>query len=333
MMRTDRRAVPRSVLDDGRLDEWSRLMDDQSGMVHVDQLAGFGVGWPETLAQIEADRWNRFARAVYTTFTGPLPRSSLIAGALLYGGPAAVLSHRTAAEEWGMVAVRPGPVHVTVPYGASAITQAGLVVVHRSRAYRHIVVATCPPRTSSADTAIDIAVEQDDALRARTELIRLITDGSRVRLVDVERRLAERRPRRYRRALLAGVAMVRDGVHSALEDLYLVSVEQAHGLPGGRRQVPLSVDGQTLWEDVTYDDSGFALTVRLDGRSHLRADVAFRDRRRDNAAELLGRARLVFGWRDVSTDPCGVAQEVAQVLRRLGWERDGASPACAGCGL
>lgn len=76
------------------------------------------------------------------------------------------------------------------------------------------------------------------------------------------------------------------------------------------------VDGKTLWEDVTYDGAGAPLTVRLDGRaSHSMAGVAFHDRRRDNAAELAGRSRLVYGWHDVHSDPC----EVAEVLARFGW--------------
>ncbi|MFP5072116.1 hypothetical protein ACLFMI_20935 [Pseudonocardia nantongensis] len=329
-MRTDRRAVPPRIVEDGRIDDWFRLVDVQAGMVHVNQLAEFGVTWAATLAQVEGNRWNGFVRSVYATFTGPLPRESTISGALLYGGPAAILSHRTAAEEWGLVPAEPGgPVHVTVPYTSSATSQHGLVVVHRSRAHRHIVVATVPPRTSSADTAIDLAVEEDDAVAARLVLFRLLTD-SRLRLADVERRLVERPPRRYRRALLGAIALVRDGVHSALEELYLTSVEEAHGLPAGERQVPFSVDGQTLWEDVTYDRAGLPLTVRLDGRTHLRSNVAFRDRRRDNAAELAGRARLTFGWRDLSADPCAAAEDVARVMRRLGWY--GPPAACAACG-
>ncbi|OLL79659.1 hypothetical protein Ae168Ps1_2065 [Pseudonocardia sp. Ae168_Ps1] len=183
-----------------------------------------------------------------------------------------------------------------------------------------------------ADTAIDLAVECDDAITARTTLVGLLT-GGRVRPLEVELRLTERPPRRYRRALLGAVSMVRHGVHSALEEAYLVRVEQAHGLPAGRRQTPLSVDGQTLWEDVTYDEAGYTLTVRLDGRTHLRGGVAFRDRRRDNAAELLGRSRLVSGWREVDGDPFGVAREVGLVLRRLGWGgRQGPQTGCAVCG-
>ncbi|RZT87970.1 hypothetical protein EV383_4904 [Pseudonocardia sediminis] len=329
-MTTMRRDVPREVLASGRLQEWDRLLADQAGMVHVAQLRRLGVTWSSLLAQVEAARWRAVVHGVYATFTGPLPRESRIWAALLYGGAAAILSHRTAAEEWHLTPVVDGPVHLTVPYGASAISQPGLVTVHRSRAHSHIVVGTVPPRTSRADTAVDVAVEEPDALSARTALLSLLTGGG-VRPLEVERRLRERPPRRYRRALAAAVGMVRDGVHSVLEEVFAVQVEQAHGLPPAHRQSPFVVDGVTLWEDATYDHVGIPLTVRLDGRTHLRNDVSFRDRRRDNAAELAGRSRLTFGWTDLSADPCGGAEEVEQVLRRHGWTgRSTLCPACAG---
>jgi hypothetical protein len=91
------------------------------------------------------------------------------------------------------------------------------------------------------------------------------------------------------------------------------------------------VDGRLLWEDATYDHVGVSLTVRLDGRRwHSAPGVAFRDRRRDNAAELAGRHRLVYGWRDVSADPCAVAREITTVLRRCGWT--GPLRPCTSCG-
>lgn len=319
-MRAPRLIVPRPIVVQGRAEEWFRLLERQAGMVSVAQLTGFGISWATTLAQVDGGRWSRFVRSVYATFTGPPGRTARIAGSLLYGGPAAVLSHDTAAEEWTLVPEAAGPIHITVPYGASAVSQPGRIIVHRSRAHPHIVVGTIPPRTSVADTAIDLAVECPDARTARTTLIQLMT-GGRVRPWEVELRLIERPPRRYARALHAAVSMVRDGVHSALEELYVTAVEQAHGLPTGQRQIPFAVDGQTLWEDVVYQMPGGSLIVRLDGRTHIRADVAFRDRRRDNAAELAGRARLVFGWRDLDADPCLGARDVAQVLHRLGWDQ------------
>lgn len=312
------RSVPPEVLAGGLLDRWEQLLHGQSGIVHLGQLRALGVTWSTVRAQVDAGRWVAVVHGVYATFTGPLPRSALIAAALLYGGPSALLSHRTAAEEWNMASPGDGPVHITVPYGASAVTQEGLVVVHRSRAWRHIVARSDPPRTERADTAIDVAVEEPDHRSARIVLTDLLT-GGRVRPLDVLRRLEERPPRRYRRALRAAVRLVLDGVQSVLEELYAVEVEQAHGLPPAVRQSPHVVDGVTLWEDAVYDHVGAALTVRLDGRTHLVDHVAFRDRRRDNAAELAGRSRLTFGWRDLSADPCAAAAEVAVVLARRGW--------------
>jgi hypothetical protein len=307
---------------------WDLLLRRQSGAVSARQLLGMSVSADAAAAQVEASRWQHPVRSVYVTFTGPLPRSTLISVALCYGGGRAVLSHRTAAEEWGMIQAGEGPVHCTVPYGTSAVTQPGLIVVHRSRAYRTIALDIDPPRTSRADTAIDLAVEEPDARSARRVLTELLTAGG-VRPESVAHQLEQRPPRRYRRALKSATELVRSGVQSVLEELYAVEVEQAHGIPPGRRQHPFDVDGTTVFEDATYDHLGAPLTVRLDGRTHLRAGVAFRDRRRDNAAELAGRSRLVFGWRDLSTDPCAGAGEVMTVLRRWGWS--GATHACGRC--
>lgn len=308
---------------------WARIEKAQTGVTDVAQLAALGVTRDMIVAQIEAGRWQWVLPRTYATFTGPLPRPARLTAALLYGGAAAVLSHRSAAEEWGLVPIADGPVHITVPYGTSAVSQPPFVTVHRSRAYAHIVVARQPPLTSRADTAIDIAGAEPDVRTARRTLTALLVTG-RVRPVEVEERLELRPPRRYRRALAATVDLVRHGVQSVLEECYAVDVEQAHGLPVGHRQGLVVVDGVSLYEDVMYDDHGGGLTVRLDGRTHLLRSVAFRDRRRDNAAELAGRSRLVYGWHELSGDPCGAAREVAQVLTRRGWTSEaGACDRCA----
>ncbi|SDE67343.1 hypothetical protein [Pseudonocardia oroxyli] len=295
----------------------ARLLARQHGIVSLAQARTLGYSWSAVVAQVAAARWQRVLPRVYAVFTGPLPAAARIVAALLYGGPSAILSHRTAAEIWGMLRPEAGPVHITVPYGASAVSQE-LVVVHRSRAHRHIRVATDPPRTSRADTALDLAVAEPDGDAARRMLVAALTSG-RVAPGTVEKRMTERPPMRHRKAIRAGIALVRDGVQSALEERYAVDVERAHEIPPGRRQSPFVVDGTELYEDVVYDGIGVPLTVRLDGRTHLVDGTAFRDRRRDNAGELAGRARLVYGWRDLDADPCAAAREVASVLRREGW--------------
>ncbi|GAA0945564.1 hypothetical protein GCM10009559_43650 [Pseudonocardia zijingensis] len=140
-------------------DEWHLIETRQHGVTDVRQLATMGVTRDMIVAQIDAGRWQWVLPRVYATFTGPLPRPARLVAALLYGG-AAVLSHRTAAEQWGIVPVADGPVHITVPYGASAVSQQPFVVVHRSRAFEHIVVELDPPVTSRADTALDMAAAE-----------------------------------------------------------------------------------------------------------------------------------------------------------------------------
>ena len=96
-----------------------------------------------------------------------------------------------------------------------------------------------------------------------------------------------------------------EGVMSALESTYALEVEAAHGLPSGERQAPVVVDGTVLFEDILYSAPGGELIVRLDGwRFHSDRRVAHRDRRRGNAAELAGRARLAYGPEEVEGEPC-----------------------------
>jgi hypothetical protein len=245
----------------------------------------------------------------------------------LYAGDPAILSHRTAAEQWGMRTGQPGAIHVTVPYNSSAVSQP-LVTVHRSRAFQYIAVAGVPPLTSRADTAVDLAVAEDDARDAQRVLTELIT-GRRVSAGQVRERLAMRPPRRHRFALEQALNRTESGVCSVLEEVYAVEVEQAHGIPEARRQLPVWVDGRRLYEDVGYDELGIPLTVRLDGRTHLEPDVAYRDRRRGNVAVLNGRDSLVFGWRELEEAPCSAAREVASLLHRHGWQ--GPLLRCAKC--
>ncbi|EID78566.1 MULTISPECIES: type IV toxin-antitoxin system AbiEi family antitoxin domain-containing protein [Rhodococcus] len=324
------------------LHDFQRLVDTQFGIVTQSQLEPFGFSRGRVRHLLDSGQWRRVLQGVYAVTNGPLTRDMILSAALLYGGGHSMLSHITAAEEWGMVPRRDGePIHITVPYGKSSRCQSetGMrpsrkpgnpialssplhpgVVVHRSRAHDYIAVDTDPPRTTRADTALDLAIAEPTARDAYTRLIALVTNA-RIPLRDIRRRMEERRPRRYRKTL----------VDAVLEYRCATDVEDAHGLPRARRQSPVVVDGRTLFEDCDYSDNGVPLIVRLDGRrAHAMAEVAFRDRRRDNAAELQGRPRLVYGFDEVTKNPCEVAREVETVLVREGWIRPGERP-CPAC--
>ncbi|WP_290056060.1 hypothetical protein [Amycolatopsis solani] len=319
-------------LSDAARPSWQVTLAEQYGVLGIRQLRAYGHSRADLTANVDAGRWQRVLPGVYATFTGELLRPARLSAALLYGGRHAVLSHHSAAEEWGLVPIADRPVEITVPYTSSAVSQLPFVVVHRSRALRYTTLPTVPPRTRGPDTILDLAVSQETGEKATLLVVDLVS-RSTISPQDVENCFLLRPPFRFRAAIRRGLGLVRNGLMSALEVEYLESVEDEHGLPRGDRQTPFLVDGKTLWEDVTYDKHGAAVTIRLDGRAtHASAGVAFRDRRRDNAAELAGRARLVYGWRDVHTMPCAVAAEVRQVLVREGWDpANGRKPTCRHC--
>lgn len=320
-----------------------RIINQQHGIISRSQLHRAGA--TDAMIEWRMDRgiWRRVLRGVYTVTTGPLTRQAQLEAALVACGGAGALSHETAAEQWGfddsLVRVTP-VVHVTRPAGgsgrprsASTVVEARIpltppflsgtelhpgVVVHRSKALRHIVVGTDQPRVSRADTVIDLAAAQPSPHQAFALILRLGASRA-VRLDDLRTRLALRQPWRYRRVVDEAVETLTTGVHSVLEAEFVIRVERPFGLPTPTRQAPVVVDGVTRYEDLVYENAGGRLIVRLDGkRFHLADEVRFRDRRRDNAAELAGDRRLVYGWEDVTQAAEGVAREILTILTRMG---------------
>ncbi|MCZ4556337.1 hypothetical protein ABIC28_003720 [Rhodococcus sp. PvR044] len=333
------------------LESLEQLLGSQDGLLSAAQAHRSGYTRKHVQYLLESGQWQRPLHGVYAVTTGPLSRPMLLRAALLYGG-VAMLSHDTAAEEWGLLPLaRGGPVHITVPYGSSAVNQYATairrpprahepvpsigellhpgVIVHRSRAFSRIGVETEPPRTSPPDTAIDLAVDQPTARLAYGSVVASVTNGG-IRLSRLQSRIVDRKPRRYNRAIADACSMLANGIQSVLEFHYAVDVERAHGLPDAVRQGPVTVDGVTLYEDVTYTGSAAVLVVRLDGhRWHSSRKVRRRDRRRSNAASLAGRDQLVFGWEEVNEEPCLVAAEVRALLERGGWRGANPCPNCA----
>ena len=304
----------------GDPEEWWRQIREQDGVATRAQALVQGMTDEVIEANFAAHRWLPMFRGVFAVTTGEPTPAMWRRAALLFIRGAAVLSHETAAAVLGLPGgCETGPIHVTVAYGSSARGCDG-IVVHRSRAFPHIVQKNSdPPVTNRAQTLIDLAVAAPTA----RDGMRVLTAGATQAHVPGERimeALTIRRPRRYRKALLAAAQLLVEGVESVLEAAYANSVELAHGLPVGIRQAPRIVEGHRRAEDIEYCVASGVLTVRLDGwRTHANRRTARVDRARDNAAELENRARLTFGYEEVNETPCAVARLVATRLRQLGW--------------
>ena len=310
-------------------EEWARLVRAQDGLVTRKQALAHGLTPGTISAHLDAGRWTLRRHGVLATFTGPLSPAARRRAALLFVPGPAALSHTSAAAVLGLRREdETAPVHVTVPYGSSA-RGCREVVVHRSRAFGHIVVDDDPPHVGKAHTILDLAVDAPDA-RAAMRTLTALAAGARVPAQFLEAAIELRRPRRYLRPLRDAVALLRDGVGSILEADWALDVERAHGLPAPDRQVPVVVEGRRLAEDLLYAMPHGELLVRLDGwRYHADSRTARRDRARDNAAELAHRARMVFGWEEVHHGPCATAATVARRLVELGWT--GAAQRCRSC--
>ena len=108
--------------------EFLRILDAQSGLVRQQQLSSFGYNRGMLRNFLDRGEWQRVLQGVYAVTAGPLTREMILNAAWLYGGPQAILSHDTAAEEWGMRRIDADkPVHVTVPYGKSARCQSATI--------------------------------------------------------------------------------------------------------------------------------------------------------------------------------------------------------------
>lgn len=252
---------------------------------------------------------------MYAVFSGPVPRECRHWAAVLRAGPGSVLSHETAAELVGLCAPTP-LIHVTVPNQRRIATPHGVALHWCGYLARKTHPNRTPPQTRVEDTAVDLtqtARSVDDALRwlIRACGSRLTTPGRLASTIGARSRI------RWRAELVDALADVADGSHSILERRFLHDVERPHALPRAQRQVRRRSAGSTRYHDIRYEQTG--VVVELDGRAAHPDAERWRDLRRDNYAVVAGDRVLRYGWRDVATNPCAVAAQVAVVLRAAGW--------------
>lgn len=194
-----------------------------------------------------------------------------------------------------------------------------------------IMAASVHPSRSPTRTRIEHAVLDHLAIADEEVVIDVLTRATQRRMTSPDRlrdTLADRIRHPHRSLIVDVLTDVDDGVQSPLERRYLQDVERAHRLPAGLRNRRESDGVRAKYHDVRYGD--FSTVVELDGRAAHRPENAFRDLRRDNVLALAGETVLRFGWRDVVGQPCAVAAQVAEALRRHGWSGGGSacSDAC-----
>lgn len=291
------------------------LLDRQSGIVSRAQAVRIGLAPAAIDNQLRSGRWQRLQHGVYATFTGPPSREAVLWAVLLRSGPAAALSHRTAAELHNLAEAPSRVVHVTVPAWQRVEPISG-VVLHHSRAFDKIVHPTAsPPRTRVEHTVLDLSESCESFDDAFAWLCRAVGRGLTTPQL-LSSAMAERSRLRWRADLLIAVGDIGAGVLSLLERRYVCDVERPHGLPQATRQAPTVIGGQSRYVDNLYEQA--LLAVELDGLVAHPPEQRWSDSHRDNAHAVVGMQTLRYSWSDIKGRPCAVAGEVGALLNMRG---------------
>jgi very-short-patch-repair endonuclease len=264
----------------------SRIAARQHGVISLDQLEHAGVKRRGVSLRVQAGRLHRLHRGVYAVGHPGLSREGRWLAAVLACGPAAVLSHITAAALWNLLPV-PGVIHVTVPGQSGRARRAG-IRVHRSTTLDESLVTrrTGIPVTTPPRTLVDLRGSVTPALFA-----------SALRQAEL-------------RGLPLDPSIETDRTRSELEARFLALCRR-HRLPAPKPNVrvgPFVVD--FLWPEAKLIDE-------LDGYRFHRGRSAFEtDRARDMDLKLLGYEVIRLTWRQLADDPAQIELTLRTLLQR-----------------
>lgn len=280
------------------------LAGAQAGVVARRQLVERGLTRAQIERRLDSGHLHPLHRGVYAVGHRALVLRSRRWGALLALGPAATLSHRTAAAELGLSHDSRITVDVTAPRRARS--RRGLRVHQAVLDDRDRVKVDGLWVTSWPRTLLDVAAE-----RPAREVTKALEQADKLGLLDVRALddLCSRTPGHHGLRTLRRAAELydprHDQVRSPLERDALPLIDAA-GLP--RPEINAEVGPYLV--DLLWRDHGVVL--ELDSWEHHRTRAAFeRDRERDRCLAGLGLLGLRMTWRQLRS---GGLADVARVL-------------------
>jgi hypothetical protein len=231
--------------------------------------------------------------------------------AVLAAGSETVLSHRSAAELWCLIAGFTSAIHVTVPAARRArqgIRFHRAIVPADERSVVEGIPVTTIPRTIF-DCAQDMSERQVERLINEADVLRL---HDALSLPDLLRRYPHRSGSRKVwgavRKRNAGTTITR----SDLEELLIELVDEL-GLLRPETTVVLVIDGEPIEVDALWRAERIA--VELDGRQFHATPLAFeRDRRKDRKLVAAGWRPVRITWRQLTEERAAVGRDLTTML-------------------
>lgn len=284
----------------------------QCGVVSTRQLAAIGVGHNGVAHRVANGRLHRLHRGVYVVGHRALAEGAREWAAVLVCLGRAMVSHRAAAERWGMLRrpTQPGPIEVTV-IGRRGTHRPGVVVHTRRRdAPEDWEVHEGLPVTSAARTVLDLAAtcpgREVDRAFEQTGVLGLAS-------VDDVTAALHRDPKSRGAPVVA--ALLRAAADPALTrseaESRLLGLVRAAELPRPR------ANAQVMGYEVDLLWWSQRLVVEVDGYRFHRHRAAFeRDRDRANRLQLAGFRVLRVTWRQIEAEPLRLVCQLALALER-----------------
>jgi very-short-patch-repair endonuclease len=281
---------------------------------HRDDAVGAGFSASQVRQRVNSGEWAQLLPCVYAHCATPLTPAVWRRAALLWGGPTAALSGRTAGTMWGLDRV--------------SETRPELIVVSNRRAPSSVIAHRCADLlptdvvqrdglrcTNPTRTVIDLAANlNDEALESAFESARRqnLTTVAAVR--DRQRKLGTQGRRGSHRLLRILDAL--DGTAPAESPLEVLVARRLRDepIPRSVRQHVVVIFGRTYRLDFAWPE--FRLALECNG-------AAFHDFERDNRRwRQLGASGwrvLPVTWRDVTRNWPSIANELHAAFNRAAW--------------
>jgi predicted transcriptional regulator of viral defense system len=272
----------------------AELAGRQWGVVSRAQLRAHGLSDDAVRRRVRAGRLHRLHHGVYAVGHTVLKVEGRRLAAVLACGKGAVLSHRSAAAHWGLLATSAALIDVTIPRVARAGNPK--IRLHRSHSLvaRDTTTRQGIPITSVARTLLDLAPTVKPH-----ELERALAQAEHLQLYDhraITELLARANGHRGKQALTEATALDPKLTKSEWE-VRLLKLIRAAALPEPLVNLSLAAPDHPRLE-VDFCWPSHHLIVETDGWESHRTRAAFEaDRRRDAALQAGGWRVMRFTWR------------------------------------
>jgi predicted transcriptional regulator of viral defense system len=289
----------------------AKLAERQHGVVARRQLLATGAREEAIEVRLEAHRLHRLHRGVYAVGHRVVSREGRWMAAVLFVGPDAVLSHRSAATLWGIRGHSPRAIEVTAPTKSrsrGSIQRHFAALPADEVMEREGMPVTTVPRTLF-DLATVLPVDAVEQALRQSERLRL---HDALSLEDLLERYPRRRGSKAIRECLRRRRELPGGItREELEARFRRFLDR-FGLPRPRLNAWLTVNSHRYQVDCLWPRA--RLIVELDGFATHGTRSAFEsDRDRDRRLATAGYRSTRVTWRQLQDIP----QEIAADLRAL----------------